>query len=89
MSYELFWELCPHSLSPFVKAFSIIQTQKDVDMWRQGAYIRDAIGSCLSKEYKYPQKPYGYEVTITDEEKEQEMRMKFLNHVERINKQFQ
>lgn len=55
--YDLFWGLDPKSLTPFIKAFSLSQKQRDYEMWMQGRYIQLAIGSNLSKQCKYPEKP--------------------------------
>lgn len=57
VNYELFWTLNPKSLVPFTKAFALKQKYDDSMAWKNGAYIRMAIASCLNKSAKYPTKP--------------------------------
>lgn len=81
VEYELFWTLNPVTIKPFVKAFSLKQTHIDTLMWKQGAYIRLAIGSCLSKDCKYPAQPLC-------NKKERSIKEIFLERMEIINSRF-
>jgi len=84
--YELFWELDPNSLAPFVKAFEFKQRYDDKISWQQGAYIRMAIVSALNKNAKYPNKPLlNLEQHISDEEKQQLIKERFMRHAKAIN----
>lgn len=82
--YDLFWELNPKSLTPFIKAFSLKQKQLDYNMWLQGMYIQKAVGSNLSKECKYPNKPF----TMLKEKTEMdilEIKSRFIKHARILN----
>lgn len=77
VDYDLFWTLNPKSLSPFIKAFEMKQDYDDEQSWRLGAYIRLAIASSLSKDNKYPEKPFSYgakgATTMTPEQIKEKM----------------
>lgn len=57
VDYDLFWELNPKSLEPFIKAFSLKQKYEDAMHWNLGNYFRMAIASSFSKNAKYPTRP--------------------------------
>lgn len=61
VDYELFWDLDPDTLQPFVKAFTLSQEHKDLEAWRLGHYMQFAVGSMLSKDVQYPDKPFSYD----------------------------
>lgn len=89
VEYDLFWELDPKSLSPFVKAFSLKTRYDDTMAWQQGIYIRMAIASCLDKNVKYPKKPMIAEkVTKTKSVDNEQIKFNFLNHAQLLNKKF-
>lgn len=77
VDYDLFWTLNPKSLSPFIKAFELKQDYDDEFSWRLGTYIRMAIASSLSKDSKYPEKPFSYQpkgaTTMTPEQIKEKM----------------
>lgn len=58
VGYDLFWDLCPTTLRPFVKAFKLKYDNNNIMMWTQGRYIQLAIASCLSDKIKYPTEPF-------------------------------
>ena len=59
--YETFWKLNPKLIKPFAKVFKDKKEEEreiiNYTAWLNGIYIRDAIGSCLSKNGHYPDKP--------------------------------
>jgi hypothetical protein len=91
VDYDLFWTLNPKSLSPFVKAFSLKQKYDDAIAWSQGIYIRMAIGSCLSKNTKYPEKPMMADKVKIEPPKPmtmEEIKRRFMAHANDINVKF-
>ena len=80
--YNDFWGLNPHTLEPFIEAFSLTQKQYDSMMWTMGGYIQLAIGSTLSKKVEYPKKPFSHR------DSELEMRRKIMKRMEQIRSQF-
>lgn len=60
--YEVFWHLNPNKLKPFEKAYSMEvearQHAKNLEAWLFGLYNQHAISSVLSKNARYPQKPF-------------------------------
>ena len=87
VDYELFWTLNPKSLSPFVKAFNLKQRYDDAMAWSNGAYVRMAIASSLSKNVKYPSKPLmskGEDKPMTSEE----IKRRVMAHAQIINQKF-
>lgn len=62
MTYEQFWEDDVELINDFSKAEEYRQLKLNNQLWLQGAYIRIAIGSCLSKGVKYPKEP----IPLTD-----------------------
>lgn len=87
VDYNLFWELNPKTLYPFVKAFHLKQKYDDMVAWQHGFYVMKAISCNFSKQEKYPQKP----VFVNDikqptpEEKQKQMRDRFLAHAKALN----
>ena len=57
MPYNLFWHLNPTKLEPFKIAYQKRLEMDDCYAWKQGMYIRSAIGSAMDKKYKYPEAP--------------------------------
>lgn len=45
--YELFWELNPHKLKAFYKAYEIHKKILDEEMWIMGAYVNNAVLSAV------------------------------------------
>lgn len=72
-------------MEPFKIAYKKKLEQEDYNAWLQGGYIRDAIGSCFNKNYKYPKQPYSMIASedsgLSDEEK-------FLIWIDEYNRQF-
>lgn len=93
VDYDLFWELNPKSLSPFIKAFKLKQNYDDSMNWSLGRYFQVAVASVLSKETKYPSEPFMANVDKDkneDKETQQEMsqamlKERIMNHVMLIN----
>lgn len=87
VSYELFWELNPTTLTPFVKAFSLKQQYDDTLAWQHGLYVSKAISACFSKQEKYPSKPIftSDKKELTPEEKQKQIRERFLAHAKALN----
>ena len=78
MSSHEFWDEDVDLVNFYVKAEKYRQTKLNNQLWIEGIYIRLAIGSCLSKGVKYPEKP----IPLTEHDKELEMKVK----VERFKK---
>ena len=57
MSYREFWDEDVELVNDYVNAENIRQTKLNNQLWLQGMYNRLAIGSCLSKNAKYPNQP--------------------------------
>lgn len=61
ISYETFQILNPKRMKPFAKAFKQKKEEAFTTMnytaWLNGIYVANAIGSCLSKNSHYPEKP--------------------------------
>ena len=85
VDYDLFWTLNPKTLSPFIKAFSLKQRYDDFLAWQHGKYVTMAIGSSLSKEIKYPTKPF---LTQAEVDPTQDMKQRILARVEVLNSRF-
>lgn len=60
--YEVFWHLNPRKLKPFEKAYDLEmqgrQNAMNLEAWIKGLYNQHAVASVLSKNAKYPQKPF-------------------------------
>ena len=76
MSYDLYWYGDPQALINFVNAEEIRQRKRNTELWLQGAYIYQAIGSLtpilnpFSKEHRA--KPYLKQpIAITERELEE------------------
>lgn len=85
VDYELFWELNPKSLSPFIKAFELKREVDDIKAWEQGLYIQMAIASCLDKDFKYPKRPKSGKLLVEDKESPRSIREKLLRNMDSIN----
>ena len=73
MTYEQFWEGDCTLPIFFRKAFEMKQKSENelsnYNAWLQGKYFAEAIAACFSENYKYPEKPYGFdEINKTEEE---------------------
>lgn len=88
VDYELFWTLNPKSLSPFIKAFSLSEERVDRMAWINGAYIRMAVGSLLSKNNKYPDQPLFGVKEISEEMRQARIKEKMFMQMELLNSRF-
>lgn len=87
--YDLFWHLNPRKLEPFRTAYKDRLSQEDHYAWRQGAYIKLAVGSILfGRKCKYPENPFsltagdGEHTGLSDEEK-------FVLWIDEYNRRFE
>lgn len=87
VDYELFWNLNPKSLSPFIKAFSLKQKYDDYTLWLQGKYIQMAIASTMNKNAKYPPKPFSTE-EVTKISSAEEIKRKMFERMKILNAKF-
>ena len=87
VDYNLFWDLNPKTLSPFVKAFSLKQKYDDTIAWQHGYYVYCAIGSSFSKNNKYPKTPMftAKPHEDTPEERMQLIKERFIRHAKMLN----
>lgn len=64
ISYELFLSLNPRTIKPFQTAYKQRKDEEIATMnysaWLQGLYVAHAIGSCFSKNSKYPSQPIDF-----------------------------
>ena len=94
--YELFWKLNPRKLKPFEAAYKM-KLDREQDMinakaWVNGLYVQMAIGSCFSKNSKYPESPLGMGKEEQPEKKEIESSNKaglFLTWALKYNENFE
>lgn len=92
MTYNQYWYEDPKLINAYIKAEEIRQRKRNNEMWLQGAYIYQAVGSLapvfnpFSKEHKA--KPYLKQpIPITEEEREQAQRekeLKFIRYLDSI-----
>lgn len=72
MTYEEFWEGDCTLPIFYRKAYEIKQKSENelnnFNAWLQGRYFAEAIASCFSKDYKYPEKPFELSKNKTEEE---------------------
>lgn len=95
VDYDLFWELNPKSLAPFIKAFKLKQRYDDAMNWSLGRYFQMAVASNFSKEAKYPPKPYMETVDLETGElipeqqnmPQDELKHRIMAHVALINQE--
>lgn len=88
VDYDLFWNLNPKSLKPFVKAFDLRESYDNMRSWRDGLYIRMAVASLLDKKSTYPKRPLdmnGVEGKVSPAE---EIRNKMLLRMKILNSRF-
>lgn len=85
MPYELFWHLNPKKLEPFKTAYQKRLEQDDYNAWLHGCYIREAIGSCMDKNCKYPKQPLGMNPA---EQKELSGEEQFLLWIDSYNRSY-
>lgn len=90
VDYELFWELNPKTLAPFIKAFSLKQKYDDTVAWQHGYYVLSAIACSFGKNKKYPDAPvFSKEVINEDSEKRaQILKQRFMKHAQLLNSKF-
>lgn len=86
ISYNDFWDMTPKELEPFIKAFSLKQDNIDLNMWVMGRYIQLAIGSCMDKKCKYPDKPLRQKVAVS---KQDDIKSRFMYKMEQLNSRFE
>jgi hypothetical protein len=85
VDYDLFWELNPKSLEPFIKAFQLKQRYEDAMNWNLGNYFRMAIASSMSKNAKYPNKPMLENKESKQHMSPEEIKKRFMAHAELLN----
>lgn len=60
--YETFWHLNPRKMKPIQKAYEMEMESKqnamNLEAWLNGMYNSHAVASVLSKNTKYPKKPF-------------------------------
>lgn len=84
MTYEQFWYKETDLLNTYVKAETIRQRKRNNEMWLQGAYIYNAIGSLapiLNGMVKNPKaQPYmAQPIPITEEDRIEQQNQRILN----------
>ena len=78
MTSEEYWKGDPYLTVVYRKAWDLRKEQRNHEMWLQGLYVYDAVGSIMSSLFKgkgqqaakYPDKPYRL-TPLTEEEKAQ------------------
>ena len=89
MPYDLFWYGCPSLYFSYEDAYRDKIREKDALNWQLGMYIQQAIGSCLAKECKYPQKPlFAAAPEQRPVDKNKEMMEKFEIMMQAVNQKF-
>lgn len=90
VQYDVFWDLNPKTLSPFIKAFTLKQRYDDSIAWQHGFYIKIAIASALNKNANYPQKPLSTSVEEyqSDEDRQKIIKERFMKHAKQLNVKF-
>lgn len=58
MTYEEFWYKDPFLVRYYKQSHDVKRKIRNEEMWVQGMYFAKAIGSCLDKKNKYPEKPF-------------------------------
>lgn len=91
MTYEQYWYGDPHIMVNYVHAEEIRQRKRNMEMWIQGAYIYEAIGSlapvlnAFSKDGRA--KPYRKQpIPLTEKEQEEQRVAKVNKFVEMMMK---
>lgn len=49
ISEELFWTLSPSRLYPHIEADKLKQEKRDLEMWRMGFYVQNAVAVAIDK----------------------------------------
>lgn len=57
VSESQFWSMNPRRLAPYVRADELRLERQNRVAWLCGAYVRDAIASCLCRGATYPDQP--------------------------------
>ena len=87
VSYETFWHLNPRKLKPIEKAYSMEMESKqnamNLDAWLHGVYVSHSVASVMSKNAKYPKKPF--ELFSSHKKTVQEEGMEFEKYVQQFN----
>lgn len=86
MTYNQFWFDDPQLYYIYEEVYLDRLKEQDIHNWMLGQYIQFAVGSCLAKECKYPEKPIFY---AREKEKKLSMREKFEIMVSQVNKNFE
>lgn len=75
IDYRLFWHLNPTKLKPFAEADELKQKNKlkeqELISYMHNIYTLRAIGACLSKKSKYPEKPLN--ILASDKKQDKEL----------------
>lgn len=88
MTYNQFWFDDPQLYYIYEEAYLDELKEKDIYNWQLGHYIRFAIGSCFDKNCKYPNNPIFYACEKQKPETVFDMKEKFINIINQINKKF-
>lgn len=88
VDYDLFWNLNPKSLMPFIKAFELKQKHDDGAMWELGFYVKLAIASNFSKGAKYPDKPLMADKKGNEPMSSEQIKSRVMAHAQLINAKF-
>ena len=75
MTWDEFWYESVERLPVYWQMNQYQIERRNQELWMQGMYIQAAIGSCMSKKAKYPEKPYRI-TAMTEEEKQAENQRK-------------
>ncbi len=97
VDYQVFWDLTPKKLTPFVEAFKQRQEhtaqeyreKANFSAWLQGIYIARAIAVNFSKNTSYFDQPIALAQQSADEEKGKADAIKFACWAKAFNQQFQ
>lgn len=88
MTYDQFWFCDPQLYYIYEEAYKeqmeYRYKEKDIFNWQLGQYIQLAVGSCLSKECKFPERPM-----FSIEQKKLSLMEKFQVMMSNVNKSFE
>ena len=87
MTYEQYWFDDPQIYYIYEEIYLDKLKERDMFNWQLGQYIQFAVGSCLEKNIKYPEKPMFY--AKQDKQKTvYDMLEQFKGMVAQVNKNF-
>ncbi len=76
MTWEEYWHGDNTLPGAYFEKFKIERDRENHYLWRQGLYVRAAIGSVMSEKNKYPNEPYPLTEEQAKEQKEREFKRK-------------